>query len=181
MRRSSSVELRHRAFVPPLPEHSHAFRTPGVSPTAATVFGPPCHCLSALGPGLRLVAKKENGNKTGGKWARCGLKSVKESGHLGGLGAGLRGGRRRGQGACSHRPGRRLRRRNCSPSSSTDCRGSNRRSTGSAARRHLHVVTTRRKHEEMIAWNLGKTQPRFQSTDPWSESFAVLTDVAVVA
>ena len=85
---------------------------------------------------------------------------------------GLRGGRRRGQGACSHRPGRRLRRRNCSPSSSTDCRGSNRRSTGSAARRHLHVVTTRRKHEEMIAWNLGKTQPRFQSTDTWSESFA---------
>ena len=33
---------------------------------------------------MRLVAKKENGNKTGGKWARCGLKSVKESGHLGG-------------------------------------------------------------------------------------------------
>ena len=33
----------------------HAFRTPGLSWAAETVFGRPCHCLLALDSGLRLV------------------------------------------------------------------------------------------------------------------------------
>ena len=43
--------LRRGIFV----SRAHAFRTPGVSPTGETVFGPPCHCFLALGSGLRLV------------------------------------------------------------------------------------------------------------------------------
>ena len=34
---------------------SQAFRTPGVSWAGKTVFGRRCHCLLALGSGLRLV------------------------------------------------------------------------------------------------------------------------------
>ena len=48
----------------------HAFRTPGVSPTAETVFGPACHCFSALGSSLvhvgtalRSKKKKEKRGK----------------------------------------------------------------------------------------------------------------------
>ena len=56
-----------------------------------TVFGPPCHSFSALGFGLRVVwnrlgeavKTRKKREKTGGKWARYGLKGVRESGSPG--------------------------------------------------------------------------------------------------
>ena len=69
-----------------------AFRTPGVSPTVETAFGPPCHCF--LGPGFRLAARwnrlgetvkmRTKREKTGQKWARYGLKRVNK-GRTGGI------------------------------------------------------------------------------------------------
>ena len=63
-----------------------------VSPTGETVIAPP-ETLS-LGPGFRLAARwnrlvetvkaRKKREKTGGKWARYGLKGVKGSGSPGG-------------------------------------------------------------------------------------------------
>jgi len=68
---------------------AHAFRTPGVSPTRNGVRAP---LPLFLGPGFRLAARwnrlgetvktRKKREKTGGKWARYGLKGVKSRDHL---------------------------------------------------------------------------------------------------